>query len=257
MVIALSEPGIAYFPAPKNACTSLKLLFYELCNGRPFDPEQEDGGADHIHDIYGTPKFLSVDRAALADSRRIIVVRDPVERFLSSYANRVIYYEELSEQKINLDLAYKLGLRLDPPLDLFIDRLDEYRLASPSVRHHTEPQSYFYGHDLAYFTHVYRIRDLPLLARDLSEMMGREITIPYEQSGGPKIPIGALSGAQLKRVIELYSGDYALLRPYFSPETVFLKWKRDRREDRTALPAPEPPAPEPQPAADQELETEA
>ncbi len=252
MVIAISEHRIAYFPAPKNACTSLKLLFYELRNGKPFDPEQEQGGADHIHDIYGTPKFQSVDRATLADSRRIIVIRDPVERFLSSYANRVIFYEELSEEKINLELAYKLGLRLDPPLDLFIDRLDEYRLASPSVRHHTEPQSYFYGHDLSYFTHVYRIRDLRLLARDLGEMLGREITIPYEQSGGPKIPLGALSEKHLKRVIELFSGDYALLRPYFSPEAVLLKWKKDRLEGRTA-PQAEPPAP-PSQRADRELE---
>ncbi len=249
MAIVLPDHRIAYFPAPKNACTSLKLLFYELCKGETFAGGRSANGADHIHQVYGTPKFQSIDRAALADYRRIAIVRDPVERFLSSYANRVVFYGELSEEKVNLDLAHRLGLRLDPPLGLFIDRLDEYRLVSPSVRHHTEPQSYFFGSDIAYFTHVYRVRELPVLARDLSEMLEREITIPHEQSGGPKIQVGALSEKHLRRVIEIYSGDYALLRPWFSPEAIFLKWKKDRQEGRTAAPRPEPvasaqPAPE-------------
>ena len=234
--MALSVPGrrVTYFPAPKNACTSLKLLFYELCHGEPFVPGRSGNGAPHIHKVYDSPHFLSVPRASLGEHRRLVVVRDPVERFLSCYASRVIHHEELSSRHVDLELARKLDLEPDPPLGLFIKRLDEYRLVSPSIRHHTEPQTYFFGHDLTYFTHVYRLRDLTLLANDLGEMLGREIIIPHEQTGGPKIPVGALAERELMHVMKIYSGDYALLHNYFSPETVLLAWTRDRREGGTA-----------------------
>ena len=38
MPLVVPSLGLAYFPVPKNACTSLKEFFYEILESTPFEP---------------------------------------------------------------------------------------------------------------------------------------------------------------------------------------------------------------------------
>ncbi len=79
----------------KNACTSLKHLLYIEENSRLFEPQGNSG----IHEYWGfweRPGRI-VDRRNQAvlsqypDYLRFVVYRDPVERFISTYFNLVLY----------------------------------------------------------------------------------------------------------------------------------------------------------------------
>ena len=216
MAVTLRKYKATYFPAPKIACTSVKYLLYYIENGNEFQSSVIDGKTKHIHDsVYSTPKFISVDKAAISDHLRFAVVRDPIKRLISAYTNRVVFYKELAAHKLDPDLAKRLGVHPDPTIDEFFSKIAEYRLLSPSIRHHTDAQTVFFGNDLAYFHRIYTVANLPQLVEDLSRLTGMALTLPHEQSGGPKIDASELRPRTLLQAAEYCAGDYALLRDYY------------------------------------------
>lgn len=193
MPIVLKRYPVAYHPTPKVACTSIKLALYELEFGRPFQGSRgEDGALQHIHNSWeGTPRFVPVSTPE--SYYNFAVVRDPVERFLSAFANRVIQYRELGEEKL-CDLKGDLaGLKPNPSLSEFISEFDLYRSASAPIRHHTDPQNFFIGRTLSYYSRIFRFTELNQIGDALRDAVGAHITLPHEQRGGLKISETELS----------------------------------------------------------------
>lgn len=219
MAIFLEKFGIQYFPTPKNACTSLKTLFYFLDTGRNFEPTYRDGKqVVHIHnwrDDYVTTAFGSEHSRFRKSAKTLAILRDPIARVISCYTNRVRDYKELSESYIDSDVAGKLGVPLNPGLNAFILGMPQYRAMSVNIRHHTELQSYFLGPYIDRFDMVYKIEDLDKLAHDLTEMTGVEIVIPHEQRSGSRVDLEHLSARAKQELIRITAGDYALLRGYY------------------------------------------
>ncbi|MBL3554151.1 sulfotransferase family 2 domain-containing protein [Rhodovulum sulfidophilum] len=216
MAVVLEGHNIVYFPVPKTACTSIKLLLFELNNGKKFEMYEEDGNVMHIHNaVYGTPSFLEVDRNPYADMIRIAVIRDPVSRMLSAFSNRVAFHRELSEDRIDTDLAERLGVHPDPSPDHFFNNIEKFRILSDSIRHHTDPVSSFLGPDLAYYHRVFRIERLDELTTFLGEKVGREIQLGREQVGGEKTSFEQLGARAQKNLLQYCSGDYALMRGFY------------------------------------------
>ena len=216
MAVELKNHDIVYFPMPKTACTSLKMLFYHLNEKRIFENYKKDGKVMHIHNAgYGTPYFSELNHRDYAAMTRIAVIRDPVSRLLSAYSNRVGFHRELSAPRIDLDLAGKLGIGPDPSPEEFFINLEKYRILSPSIRHHTDLATKFLGPSLDYFQKVYPIEKLPDMVAFLSSRTGQNLTLGREQTGGKKIHFKDLSVPARKRLALYCMGDYALVDGFY------------------------------------------
>lgn len=213
----VTKHKIAFVAVPKTACSSFKHLFFQLENRRPFKTFRANNRAYNVHTIYPSRYFEKNYRfSEFDDYFKFLIVRDPVKRLLSSYSNRVVHYKNLAKWALGPE-AIKAGARPDPGLVEFVDKLDLYREHSGNIRHHTDPVSAFSGPDLSRFDAVYPIEQLDRCAAKLSEIIGQQIAIPHEQSGGPKLSLDDLPDAQLRKVVAFYRDDYALLSEYYTP----------------------------------------
>ncbi|MCP4011091.1 MAG: sulfotransferase family protein, partial [Proteobacteria bacterium] len=90
---------LGYYDLPKCASTSIKSALHVAEFGFPFENRKRsvaNSGPKDIHRFWATNHRSELSSA----QQRIIVVRDPVERFLSAYANRVTAHRALSRGKI-------------------------------------------------------------------------------------------------------------------------------------------------------------
>lgn len=207
MAITLPQQRIAYFPAPKSACTSIKSLFFQIENGAPFKPLVRHGQMFHIHNFYGTVPFGRVAHDRLQDFWRFAVYRDPIARFLSCYSNRVLHFRELSAAMLSAE-AKQAGAVPDPDLETFIERIEIYRHYSPSIQHHCAPQVQFLGRDPAYFQRIFTMQSLGEMVDELSQRTGRTLQLPHEQRGGPKLTPDDLSAKAHAALEQLYRADF-------------------------------------------------
>jgi hypothetical protein len=217
MPVVLKRYPIAYHATPKVACTSIKLALYHLEYGKEFERwRDENGTVRHIHNSWqGTPRFTLLSTPE--SYYKFAVVRDPLERFLSAFANRVIQYRELAEENLH-DLKGDLaGLKPNPSLSEFIAGLDRYRSASAPIRHHTDPQTFFLGRNLSYYNRIFRFTELDQIADTLKDAVGAQIMLPHEQRGGLKISEADLSTNERRRISEFYSEDYLLFVDFYKP----------------------------------------
>ncbi|MGB2073601.1 MAG: sulfotransferase family 2 domain-containing protein [Henriciella sp.] len=93
MPVEIKNTDLVYIPSPKVATTSLKYFLFEVNEGQKFDDVHGDNKATHIHnhaDGFGAVLFSKLDMQALAGKRRISVIRDPLDRLISCYKNRVV-----------------------------------------------------------------------------------------------------------------------------------------------------------------------
>ena len=221
-VLEVPEFKIAYFPVPKTASTSLKFAFYKLNFGKDYDADEGRSGI-HI-DYFNTKPFFSIDISRYEDYSRIAIIRDPAQRIVSAYTDRVVWLQDLSEDRLDMDLARKLGVGPDPTRAEFICNLNKYRLLSKSIRHHTEPFTTYLGHDLRYFTDVVRIGEIPEFAAQIEALTGREFKIGHHRntwsSSGPNL---AMKKAARQSLLKYCAGDYALMRDYFKVPKVLLR----------------------------------
>lgn len=220
MAIEIKNTDILYYPVPKVATTSLKHFCYELNHGHGFSTDPSKGENFHIHnhsESYEAVELRYIDKEASLEKRRVTVVRDPIERILSAYSNRVVSKGVLSQESIDLRLAGMLEIPTDPSLEVFIENLEKYRLLSPVIRHHTEPHSTFLGHDLRYFQLVFPFEDVAGFVEIVNRAAGTSIQLRHLQKSTGTRYQEVLNNALLEKLLEFCSGDYALLRQFYSP----------------------------------------
>lgn len=183
MVAVSHRLKVAYYATPKVACTSIKELLYELDSGR--DPKtlcDREGRRIHIHEVYGSnPNRGRWNRVARA-YWSFVVVRDPVDRFVSGYRNRICHHRDL-EREASRKLRW-LGLSYAPDFDDFVRRFSLYFRLSKAVKHHFRPQRDYIGRVISRVDRVYRIEDLEILTKDLQNIAGVPVRMPRRQTGG-------------------------------------------------------------------------
>lgn len=214
MPVILEEHNLAYIPVPKTGCTSLKTLFFEVENGRPFQGFKRSGREYHVHDVYPSLLFADLPHKRLRTMERFLVVRDPVARFLSAYSNRVVHHGELSERYAGGKLA-KRGLPYNPSLSEFVENISGYRDAIQVIEHHVRPLVDYAGLDADYYAKVYPISQIGDFAQFVRERTGKDVALQRLQTGGPKITADALSPKELEVVRELYADDFKVYGSYF------------------------------------------
>ncbi len=177
MAVEWKAKNLVYVPVPKVACTTLKHVFHLLDRGYEFWNDC-DPIAYGIHATYSpTPEFRHNRLALYSSWRRLVVVRDPIERFLSAYVHRIVDCRDLLHISTKT-LARESDVPVMPNIHQFIEHFDIYRAISPLVRHHFESQAYFTGPDLGAYTHVYKFDELNLLHRMLVAEYGSDFKMP-------------------------------------------------------------------------------
>lgn len=215
MAAILREHKIFYGSAPKVACTSIKRTFFYIENGFAFRRFATNGKKWNIHTLY-KPQPLSRQLKEEIDGYfRLAFVRDPVQRFLSAYSNRVLHHGNMqSEFKARTQLQ-AAGLPTKPDIHLFIEKFDTFTAASQAVHHHTRPLVYFLGKDPKYFHKLFKLSEMPEFEKLIYERTGVEVTVPRLQTGGPKISRDELSKHEIRKIERLYSMDYKAFSAYF------------------------------------------
>lgn len=205
LVEIVKSKRLAYFPLRKAGNTSVRAALKELAEG--------PGDYRSTPDVPLSP----ITRFHARGCYKIVVVRDPVRRFLSAYGNRVHYHHDVTRQKFDRFVARRLGLARKPDIDEFVERFWLYYAVNDKIRRHFRSQRRYLGGDLGYFDKVYTLENLQELADDLSKLAGREVTLPRLQTGGPKFRFESLSRATQERILRITAPDYAFLKDYYTP----------------------------------------
>ena len=213
MTVFLWQHKLTYVSIPKVACTSLKHMFFEVENGHPFTAFKANGKAYHIHQFYKGINFADLPAEQIADHTRMTIVRDPLRRLLSCYSNRVLHHKELSRAKAGPKLR-TAGLKPDPDLSLFLERIEDYCNAVSSIGHHARPMVDIIGHDPLYFDHIYPIERIGEFAETAGKVVGQPLVVPHKQTGGPKISPSDLTPAQVAGIRRRYAQDYDIWGRY-------------------------------------------
>ena len=202
MVVVLEPHRIAYFPIPKVANTSIRNGLRAAVGERGYSNS-------------GNQTMGPLLRRRARGCWKFTVIRDPLARALSGYGNRVVFHRDIERAPVSRALLRLRGLPVDPDLNTFFANLRSYMMVNDRIRRHMMLQRRYLGDALDYFDRIYRIDEIPQLAADLSEQLGREVTIGREQTGGPKYKRADLS-EQAESVLRDYlAPDYALLRDHY------------------------------------------
>ncbi len=220
MPVVCPAHKLIYFPIPKNACSSIKNVLWEVNNGTTFAPFTDNGKEiRNIHQVYVSMRFsMAALEEAAPDWRecfRFVVVRDPLKRLLSAYRNRVLFHLELSEEVIASSGLTSPDLLPKPDFKHFVRHLELYRKASRSIAHHTDPQKVFIGDSLDLYDLVCEMGSIDRLESELTRRIGREIRLPVLQKLGPEADTIEFDDATRGAIYEFYRDDYELLRDYF------------------------------------------
>lgn len=197
---------LVFYPVKKNANSSSKLFFakhlgiqdnfYFLEDEKPRflhtkkDYEKLDKKINLMQFFVNNSKFEKVN----ADFKACIL-RNPLERFLSAYKNRIIFHKdpEFFEHSVS-DVLEKLEA------GLFENK-------------HFIPQNFFLGNDLNYFNIIGETTNLNNFVKEINNFFNKEINFPRIQIGGNKENIN-LSNKQKEKIEKIYENDYILFENF-------------------------------------------
>lgn len=183
---------------------------YEIEHGHSFvsKKDEETGVLWHIHKEFTTPLFKDVDTSQFESLLRFAVIRDPVERMLSAWRNRVVHHGELSDGKVSLEKLAELGVPDSPDLETFIDNLEVYRDIKGSIHTHTAPLVDFLGKDAEYYHMIFTMENSHLIEELFYVLTGTRRSMGRNQTGGPKVSTHDLDDARIRKIKEFYAEDY-------------------------------------------------
>uniref|UniRef100_UPI00131D5119 sulfotransferase family 2 domain-containing protein n=1 Tax=Thaumasiovibrio occultus TaxID=1891184 RepID=UPI00131D5119 len=223
-VIPVVQGKLAYFPLPKVACSSIKTALYEMHQQRVFDSHNYRGL--HVHD-YWLSNMSPIEKF----ERTVIVVRDPIERFISAYASRVLDHGELNRIAIERSSPWlaKSVPHFKPTLSQFVAHLDVY-LQVPSIAHHCQPLSTWVHDSLEPFSDVVPMSNMVKVQSLLSDVTKKEVLIPRNHVGKNRVELGRLSRGELDYLLGYYQRDYELLAAWYTPHAIIEKWQAQQKD---------------------------
>ncbi len=210
---------------PKSASTSVLGALFFINHDRVFKFK---------HHGYGVHKWGRVNSGNLSTvNNRLIVIRDPVKRFLSGYSNRVRFHGALSKE--NVGAISGCGIKIfNPTLSEFINDFSVY-MEVTTIGHHFRPiADHLAGVPLTFFSHVVKIEDADSIRDLLLKTFAKEFVFTREQTGGKKISIGSLTYEELTKITDFYSADYRLLQGYYSKKDIFTEWENSHEHSKVA-----------------------
>jgi hypothetical protein len=200
--------SIGYVNIPKNGSTSTFRYLYELLNGCSYNRENHSG--KNIH-RWARARRSNIDHCKY----RIIILRDPIQRFLSMFTNKVHDRKLLTRETLenHLDSATweKNRLQDHPDIHQFILNFNEYNKI-PLINHHAKSQHEFLnGNTLDYFSHIFFVEELESLFCFIESITGKELTHPHAQVSKKEKILPLLTPQEIDWIRALYAKDFDLI----------------------------------------------
>lgn len=135
---------------------------------------------------------------------KIAIVRDPVERFVSCYKDRVLARNKDNLRKTITDI------------NEFIENIDRIKLQSMDIRSHTKPLYEVYGKHPEIYTHFINTDNIDTEFLPLIETISETSPIPSARwKNSSAIKDIELTNDQIKKIKEMYKTDYEIYGRYF------------------------------------------
>lgn len=217
-VIRDPDNKLAYLPIPKAACSSLKFALLEDC-APALASDYHKQHLRRIHEYFARqPRmWMSEEDLRRFQGFRFTVVREPVDRFVSAYKNRIQHFEDLSDPAASRSSLEKAGLSATPDINEFALRLDAYRRANKSVDLHFRPQTDFIRAPKL-FDAIHPLNQLTILVDKIERETGVRLNLSRANSSASERP--ALKPETLKKLIAYYSADYIMFPDFFAPPRI-------------------------------------
>lgn len=197
------------------------------------------GNGKHIHQFYNTWNGIT-NKYLFADNwLKVLIVREPLQRLVSCYKNRVLFSKDLFK---SADRLSKVGLPVNPSWEVFIDNFERYRSLSPSINHHSAPIVDFAGYNPDFYDLILNISELDKLLSVVSDRSHCHIEMPHKQIGGSEIDIGGISEKAKEKIHRFYAKDYDIYSKYFgsaSQDLMKVKNKAFKQPDHSYTPTQE------------------
>ena len=169
----------------------------------------------YIHDFYPSIAFSQQPYKLMQSLHRICIVRDPVDRIMSCYNNRVLRYRALSEDALS---QANINAPANPDLNQFIQNLSQYKVIS-DIKHHTLPLIHFLGSESNFYHEIFNLRTLSQAEQSVKKHFGkRKTTLPHLQKTERNIKTDCQekpSTRSMEIIKNLYKQDYQIYGDYF------------------------------------------
>ena len=191
---------LVFYSCPKNANSSAKLFFakhlgvenkFVFLSDKIPQYKQTDndffGKKNIIHFLPVKQPFVAVDV-----DYKCCLTRNPVERFVSAYKNRILYHK---------DKQFK-----DHTIDMILEKLEKGLYEN----RHFLPQTYFLGDNLNYYSFYADVKNIKYFEKKVNDFFGKKVKFPEIQIRGKEFVV-KLSNKQLNRIRKIYFKDFKLL----------------------------------------------
>jgi hypothetical protein len=217
----LPQYHIAYFEIPKAGCTTIKAQVF-IPHLRPDTSLASlETSPQMVHDqLPATQYWFDVAlKRRLRHHFIFTVVRDPVERFISFYNNKILHWHSLPEAEKHKDITashfyFNEELEGLDNIDSLIEQLEYKHICHEP---HVRPQTLLLPADLSIFDHIGNVKQMNHTLALLDDILGSthkatplNIYDP-NQWGDKQYPQKQSSYDKLK---QLYQDDYRLLEEY-------------------------------------------
>lgn len=203
-VVTCQKKKLAYYSIPKVGKTTMKRVMDRI--------SQPDG---HYHN-HGDKRFSLLLRWHGRNCTRFTIVRDPIERLISAYADRVADRDDIRRSAISVFLCKLLGLNPHPSLDEFARNLHKYYLINDRIYRHVIPQIRYIGKDPQFFDRIFSIRQMDKVLEYLSGITGKELlVVKHKNASISRFSVNDLSPEAMEKLRQFYRKDYEIYGSYF------------------------------------------
>ncbi len=216
--INVKKHGLSYIPIPKNCSSSIKHYLYEMIHGKKFrNRKKPNGKLFYVHNYFNKSNKKNPHRESYFNphgpEKSFVVIREPIKRYISGFANRVVNHGALGE---NVDLT----------LDEFTTDFETYLKKNIELEHHMSPQTMWIGSDLSIYDWQFTTDEIAKMNKTISDYTNTDIEFPHKQTGGPKLKLDDLSKTNFYRLVDYYYEDYRAMRDYFSIDSIVTEYRK-------------------------------
>lgn len=196
-----NRESLMYFHAPK--CASRTILgWLAIINNENVLSANKDWFDEARNDDYGhiSSSILKKTLSQSLGKPSFCVIRNPIERFLSAFADRVL--------KVKLESFWEIK-----NVSNFIENFDYFCSKYPVLHHHIKPQWTFYGKDRNLISNHFRFSELNSVKEFLQDFFLKKLPHLHLQSS-VNIEKPVLKDSEVKFLKEYYKADYEIYGQY-------------------------------------------